>query len=131
MDKVVDHIFEYRGEGVIKDFPGNYTQLREKQDEEESRVSAVRSVKAGESVAIEQISPKKEKKPGLTFKEKREFEELTSEIGKLEQEKRLIESEISTGNLSTEELYARSIRHGEILKMLDDKEMRWLELSEK
>jgi ABC transport system ATP-binding/permease protein len=131
MDKVVDHIFEYKGEGVIKDFPGNYTQLREKQDEEERQASSVRSAKASEPIAFQEKSVRKEKKPGLTFKEKKEFGELTSDIEKLECEKSLIESEISTGNLSTEELYMRSIRHGEIIKMLDDKEMRWLELSEK
>ena len=76
-------------------------------------------------------SAQKEKKPGLTFKEKREFEELTSEIEMLEKEKAFIETEISTGNLSTEDLYSKSKRHGEIIKILDDKEMRWLELSEK
>jgi ATP-binding cassette subfamily F protein uup len=131
MDKVVDHIFEYKGDGVIKDFPGNYTQLREKQYEEEKQASPVRSVKVPEPAAIQGKTVRKEKKPGLTFKEKKEFEELTSEIGKLEQEKLLIESEISTGNLRTDDLYMRSGRHGEILKLLDDKEMRWLELSEK
>jgi ATP-binding cassette subfamily F protein uup len=131
MDKVVDHIFEYKGEGVIKDFPGNYTQLRDKQDEEEKRVTAVRSLKSQDVVMPQAKSAQKERKPGLTFREKREFEELTSEIEMLEQEKAFIETEISGGNLSTEDLYSRSIRHGEIIKVLDDKEMRWLELSEK
>jgi ABC transport system ATP-binding/permease protein len=131
MDKVVDHIFEYKGEGIIKDFPGNYTQLRDKQDEEEKQVSAVRAIK-GRYPGVSPGKPaQKDKKPGLTFKEKREFEVLTSEIEKLEQEKGLIETEISKGNLSTEDLYLKSHRHGEILKLLDDKEMRWLDLSEK
>ena len=131
MDKVVDHIFEYKGEGVIKDFPGNYTQLRDYQDEEEKRINAVRSLKVQDAVLPQAKSVQKERKPGLTFREKREFEELTSEIEMLEQEKTFIETEISRGNLSTEDLYSKSKRHGEIIKVLDDKEMRWLELSEK
>ena len=131
MDKVVDHIFEYKGEGVIKDFPGNYTQLRDKQDERDKQLPAVRAIKSQDTAIPKGISGRKEKKPGLTFNEKREFETLTAEIEVLEIEKSLIESEISTGNLNTEDLYTRSTRHGEILKILDDKEMRWLELSEK
>jgi ATP-binding cassette subfamily F protein uup len=131
MDKVVDHIFEYKGEGVIKDFPGNYTQLRDKQDEEEKQVSSVRAMKSQDTVMPQAKPAQKEKKTGLTFREKREFEELTSEIEMLEQEKAFIETEISKGNLSTEDLYSKSKRHGEIIKVLDDKEMRWLELSEK
>jgi ATP-binding cassette subfamily F protein uup len=131
MDKVVDHIFEYKGDGVIKDFPGNYSQLRDKQDESEKKVTAVRIAKDQTPVIIQGKSVQKEKKAGLTFKEKREFEALTTEIEMLEKEKALIETEISTGNLSTEYLYMQSKRHGEIINLLDDKEMRWLELSEK
>jgi ABC transport system ATP-binding/permease protein len=131
MDKVVDHIFEYKGDGVIKDFPGNYTQLRDKQDMEEKQDSSVRVIKSQDTVTLQEKSVHKEKKPGLTFKEKREFEVLTVEIGILEKEKRHIESEISTGNLNIEQLFLQSKRHGEIVKLLDDKEMRWLELSEK
>ena len=77
------------------------------------------------------ITLKKEKKQGLTFKEKREFEELTKEIGNLELEKNLIENEMSQGVLGNEELLSKSKRHGEIVKLLDDKELKWLELSEK
>ena len=78
-----------------------------------------------------QNQSEKEKKPGLTFKEKREFENLTAEIEKLEAEKKLIEAEMSKGILNNEELVSKSKRHGEINKLLDDKELRWLELSEK
>jgi ATP-binding cassette subfamily F protein uup len=131
MDKVVDHIFEYKGEGVIKDFPGNYTQLRDKQDEEDKVISPVRAGKSQDSVPLAVKSAAKEKKPGLTFKEKREFELLTSEIGTLEKEKALIEAEISSGIMNAEDLFSMSRRHGEILTILDGKEMRWLELSEK
>jgi len=131
MDKVVDHIFEYKGNGVIKDFPGNYTQLREKQRETEKQIPVARSLKKPDTIASSEITVKKDKKQGLTFKEKREFELLSNEIEYLETEKRHIENEMSHGQLSNEELISKSHRHGEIVKDLDDKELRWLELSEK
>jgi ABC transport system ATP-binding/permease protein len=130
MDKVVDHIFEYKSEGVIKDFPGNYTQLREKQQETERQIPAGKPSRISNSDITADISGKKEKKSGMTFKEKREFEELSLEIQNLESEKTLIETEMSLGSLNPEDLYSKSKRHGEIMKILDDKEMRWLELSE-
>jgi len=130
MDKVVDHIFEYKGDGIIKDFPGNYTQLREKQRETETAASAIKPAKnASSDEASEPV--RKEKKQGLTFREKKEFENLTNEIEKLEAEKKHIEAEMSNGTLGNEELVAKSKRHGEINKSLDDSELRWLELSEK
>jgi ATP-binding cassette subfamily F protein uup len=131
MDKVVDHIFEYKGDGVIKDFPGNYTQLREKQKESERQPVLTKPLKNSSSDESTHTPLKKEKKQGLTFKEKREFEELTKEIGDLELEKKIIENEMSRGVLGNEELLSKSKRHGEIVKLLDDKELKWLELSEK
>jgi len=131
MDKVVDHIFEYKGEGVIKDFPGNYSQLREKQMETEGQTPFVKPSKPSDSEITSYTSGKKEKKQGLTFKEKREFESLTIEIQSLELEKSLIETEMNQGSLNPDALYLKSKRHGEIIKILDGKEMRWLELSEK
>jgi ATPase components of ABC transporters with duplicated ATPase domains len=131
MDKVVDHIFEFKGDGVIKDFPGNYTQLREKQKETEKQIAIVKPSKKSDFEESVEIQFKKEKKQGLTFKEKREFEELSNEIENLESEKKLIETEMSRGDLNNEELLSKSIRHGEIMKILDEKELRWLELSEK
>ncbi|MDO9341167.1 MAG: ABC-F family ATP-binding cassette domain-containing protein [Bacteroidales bacterium] len=131
MDKVVDHIFEYKEDGVIKDFPGNYTQLREKQLETERQVPAGKASKTLNSDIAADNSGKKEKKQGLTFKEKREFEALSIEIQSLESEKNLIENEMNKGLLNPEDYYSKSKRHGEIIKILDDKEMRWLELSEK
>jgi ATP-binding cassette subfamily F protein uup len=131
MDKVVDHIFEYKGEGVIKDFPGNYSQLREKQLETERQMPTGKTSKTSNSKISSDTSSKKEKKQGLTFKEKREFEALSIEIQSLESEKTLIETEMSQGSLNPEDLYSKSKKHGEIVKILDDKEMRWLELSEK
>lgn len=131
MDKVVDHIFEYKGEGIIKDFPGNYTQLREKQTESEKQSTSVKPAKSLNSDTLIDSAVKKEKKSGLTFKEKREFEVLSGEIESLESEKTMIEAEMSQGSLNPDELYTRSLRHGVIMKMLDEKELRWLELSEK
>jgi ATP-binding cassette subfamily F protein uup len=131
MDKVVDHIFEYKGDGIIKDFPGNYTQFREKQSEEERTTAVKRNLKAKNSASVPDVPVKKERKAGLTFKEKKEFEALSAEIEILESEKKLIEMKISDGSLSSEELYVQSKRHGEIAEMLDHKELRWLELSEK
>ncbi|HEX7494211.1 MAG TPA: ABC transporter ATP-binding protein, partial [Bacteroidales bacterium] len=131
MDKVVDHIFEYKGDGIIKDFPGNYSQLRDKQKETEKNIAINKTSKISNSVEAAEISEKKEKKRGLSFKEKREFEELPNEIERLESEKRSIENEMSTGTFSKGDLFSKSERHGEIMKILDEKELRWLELSEK
>jgi ABC transport system ATP-binding/permease protein len=131
MDKVVDHIFEYKGDGVIKDFPGNYTQLREKQKEDEKLVPVTKLSKTSVGEESSEIAVIKEKKQGPTFKEKREFEVLSDEIENLESEKKLIETEMSSGILKNEELLLKSKRHGEIMKILDEKELRWLELSEK
>lgn len=130
MDKVVDHIFEYKGDGVIKDFPGNYTQLREKQEEAE-RTESLKTTKQQEVKTTNEQVVKKERKAGLSFSEKREFETLSAEIGALETEKIRIEEEMSKGLLTADELYSKSLRHGELMKTLDEKELRWLELSEK
>jgi ATP-binding cassette subfamily F protein uup len=131
MDKVVDHIFEYKENGVIKDFPGNYTQLRDKKEEDDKQLFTAKYSKKSESVTNPAKPAEKEKRAGLSFNEKREFEQLAVEIADLESEKILLESEMNMGTLGSEELYQKSIRHGEVMKLLDDREMRWLELSEK
>lgn len=129
MDKVVDHVFEFKGEGIIRDFAGNYTQLREKQKEEEKEKS---SLTPKPLKPLAEIPARKEKKSGLTFREKKEFETLTAEIQALEAEKTKIETELSSGDTRTpEEFYELSRKHGEIIRILDEKEFRWLELSEK
>jgi ATP-binding cassette subfamily F protein uup len=103
MDKVVDHIFENKGEGIIKDFPGNYTQLRDKQLEMEKESLAVKPAKLSNTYFSDSINVKKEKKTGLTFKEKREYESLSGEIESLESEKAFIEAEMSEGSLNPDE----------------------------
>ena len=99
--------------------------------DDEKRLASVKATKNTDTVSSSEIVVKKEKKQGLTFKEKREFETLSDEIEKLEYEKKLIETEMSHGILNNEELILKSHRHGEVVKLLDEKELRWLELSEK
>jgi ATP-binding cassette subfamily F protein uup len=130
MDKVVDHIFEYKGEGVIKDFPGNYTQMRNKQEEERNIIEE--KVRKVTRASINQLdSEKRKRKQGLSFKEKHELETLENEIKELESEKKTIESEMNSGSLKPDELYLKSDRLGKLLALLDEKEMRWFDLSEK
>jgi ABC transport system ATP-binding/permease protein len=129
MDKVVDHIFEFQGDGVIKDFPGNYTQMRNKKEEE--RISEEgKTKKAANSRVRIRVPGTQERRQGLSFKEKRELETLENEISELEKEKKLIESVINSGTLKPDELYIKSERLGILLVMLDEKELRWLDLSE-
>jgi ATP-binding cassette subfamily F protein uup len=125
MDKVVDHVFEFRQGGTIRDFAGNYSQLREKLQEEEKVVEPARTQKIAEPARA------KEKKAGMTFMEKKELVQLSAEIENLEQEKKNIEDAMNSGSQTPDELYSLSVRHGEVMKHLDEKELRWLELSEK
>jgi ABC transport system ATP-binding/permease protein len=131
MDKVVDHIFEYKGDGIIKDFPGNYTQLRIKQEEDETSALQDQRIIIAPSGYSREESKKREGKQGLTFREKREIESLENEIIVLEQEKRLLEEEINRGLLNQDDLFTKSDRLGKILHQIDEKELRWLELNEK
>lgn len=125
MDKVVDHILVFKGEGEIQDFPGNYTQFREwdslqpadTSKEEKREKTPLRSYRSDE-------------KKKMSYKEKREFETLESEIAKLETEISNLEAELCSGSLSIEELTDKSILLPKLKKELDDKSMRWLELSE-
>lgn len=130
LDKVVDHIFEFRSDGTIKDFPGNYTQLRIVQEERAALADSLRS--ENEKIKISDSGkPPREKKQGLTFKEKKELESLEIEISQLESEKSAIESELNSGSLVAEILHVKSKRLNELIRLLDEKELRWLELSEK
>jgi ABC transport system ATP-binding/permease protein len=125
MDKVVDHLFVFEGDGVIRDFPGNYSIYRDHKEVE--RQQAMREAPAKEKKG----KPKQEAAKGkITYKEKVEFESLGKEIAALEEEKRVIENALSSGNTSSDEIHRMSLRIGEVLSLLDEKEMRWLELSE-
>ena len=132
MDKVVDHLLVFRGNADIKDFPGNYTQYREwkeLQDQLEKEAEAAR--RAEIAPTMEKTSrPEKEQKKKLTFKERKEFEALEVEIPLLEAEKAELETAMSSGTLSNDELLAKSERIATVIEEIDEKTMRWLELSE-
>ena len=128
LDRLVDHLLVFCGDGQVKDFIGDYSQYRQYMiDLEAERKSAARAAKPS---AVRQQSPSSPKKK-LSFKEQRELETLEKEIASLEQEKAALEEKMSGGSLPYEELQKASGRHREISEELDTKEMRWLELSEK
>ena len=132
MDKVVDHLLVFHGNADIQDFPGNYTQYRVWKEERDA-------LKKQEEAALQikkNPTPEKprrqetEAKRRLTFKERKEFEALDAEIPQLEAEKVELEQAMSSGTLSTDELLSKSQRITQLLEELDEKTMRWLELSE-
>ena len=125
MDKIVDHMFVFEGEGIIKDFPGNYSDYR---DWVEAKEKEQRVPEKKEKVA--KPKPVKDGARKLSFNEKRELTQLETEIASLEAEKKVIETAMNSGDCASEELVIKSQRHGEIRDLLDDKEMRWLELSD-
>ncbi|MBQ8543427.1 MAG: ABC-F family ATP-binding cassette domain-containing protein [Bacteroidaceae bacterium] len=129
MDKVVDHIFVFNGEGNIKDFPGNYTEYRDWRDEERATAAKTVAAQAAKSTPTKQ-NHRAEEKRKLTFKEKREYEVLETEIFELEAEKTAIEQAMSSGTLSTADLLEKSARIQQVMEIIDEKTMRWLELSE-
>lgn len=131
-DKLADHIFAFEGEGVIKDFPGNYTQYKNwKEEEEEKKNKERNALKSPYNETKKSNSPTSAPvKIRLSFKEKQEFQSLEKEIEELNAEKTLLETELSQGHLSPDELIKKSERIGQLIEILDEKEMRWLELSE-
>ena len=132
MDKVVDHLLVFKGEGEIQDFPGNYTQYREWCRLQPKTEGEGAEKKATKPTAKEQPSAtqKKEGKRKMTYKEKREYEQLTKELEQLENEQKTLEEALCSGQLSVEELTDKSKRLPEIKDEIDEKEMRWLELAE-
>ena len=137
MDKVVDHLLVFKGEGEIQDFPGNYTQYREwsrmqAKDEAEQAKPAKNGNATAESdgAGTAKRDANFENKRKMSYKEKREYEQLTQEIDALTEEQKKLEEELCSGKLSVEELTEKSKRLPEIKDELDAKEMRWLELAE-
>ena len=134
MDKVVDHLLVFRGEGVVEDFPGNYSQFREWDDERElhqARQSAGNgNAQAAPEVKESKKPPRLEQKRKMSFKEKQEFAALEQDIARLEQEKADIEATLSSGTISVQEITDLSKRLPVLTDELDEKSMRWLELSE-
>jgi len=140
MDKVVDHLLVFKGEGEIQDFPGNYTQYRDwsrlqEKDEAEKAAATAKNAGNNNTAANDGAGTAKrdanfENKRKMSYKEKREYEQLTQEIEMLTDEQKKLEEALCSGTLSVEELTEKSKRLPEIKDELDEKEMRWLELSE-
>ena len=140
MDKVVDHLLVFKGEGEIQDFPGNYTQYRDwsrlqEKDEAEKAAAAAKATASNSTSTSDGTGTAKrdanfENKRKMSYKEKREYEQLTQEIDKLTEEQKKLEEALCSGTLSVEELTEKSKRLPEIKDELDGKEMRWLELAE-
>ena len=128
MDKVVDHLMVFEGDAVIKNFPGNYSHYREWKQLEDRKVND--DIKAAKVETKTQASVKEETKTKLTYKEKQEFESLEKKIAKLEIEKAELTEKLSSGKLSSEELVEGSNRITSLMELIDEKTMRWLELSE-
>ena len=125
MDKVVDHLLVFNGQGDIRDFPGNYSDYRDWKEAKEQKEKEADKPQE-EKTARVRLNEKRK----MSFKEKREFEQLEKEIAELETEKALIEEQLCSGTLSVEELTEKSKRLPEVNDLIDDKTMRWLELSE-
>ena len=131
MDKVVDHLLVFKGEGEIQDFPGNYTQFRDFQKMKSKEEEQQKPTKNSSPTAND---PKKDyrnnTKRKMSFKEKREYEQLSDKIAQLEEEKQQLEEELCSGNLSVDELTEKSKRLPILKNELDELELRWLELAE-
>jgi ATP-binding cassette subfamily F protein uup len=126
LDKIVDHLFVFEGDTVIKDFPGNYSQFKSHYDRRKKEAS-LRSKPSFPRLEIARtVNPNK-----LSFKEKRELELLEKEITSMELEKAAIETELHSGNLSADDLTKKSERFAGLLKELESLSDRWFELSEK
>ena len=137
MDKVVDHLLVFEGDAVIRDYPGNYTRYREDdewkalqkpEDKIDSRSAESGSRKNGVAESKPVSSSAGKRKP--SFKEKKEFESLELEIQELESEKAQVEAQLGSGQLTVDEVTRISQRFAVLNELLDEKSMRWLELSE-
>jgi ATP-binding cassette subfamily F protein uup len=131
MDKLVDHLFIFEGEGMVYDFPGNYSDFRasrKMQELEEAKLQAAEKQKI--NAAQTQTKPKAPPvKTKLSFKEQKELEQLEADLETLEAEKKQLESDISSGNLKQDDLVEKSHRIGDVMKLIDTKTDRWLELN--
>jgi len=135
LDKVVDHLFVFMGDGEVKDFVGSYSEYREfilqkrREDAAAERAAALAEKKEA-TKQVEKSTPAQPAVRKLTFKEKRELEQLEADLAALEKRKSLLESELNSGTLQVAELTEKSIEIQQVISEIDQKEMRWLELSE-
>ena len=132
MDRLVDHLLVLEGEGLVRDFPGNYSQYRDWQKDNEADAPFPNEEPAAKAAAAAPAAPQTQApaKRQLSYKEKREFESLEKDIAALTAEKQSITAKLNSGSAPFDELQQMSIRIGELSQLLDDKELRWLELSE-
>nr|WP_314496485.1 ABC-F family ATP-binding cassette domain-containing protein [uncultured Prevotella sp.] len=131
MDKVVDHLLVFKGEGEIQDFPGNYTQFRDFQKMKSKEEEQQKPTKSSNTTANEAKKDyRNNTKRKMSFKEKREYELLSDKIAQLEEEKQQLEEELCSGNLSVDELTEKSKRLPILKEELDELELRWLELAD-
>ncbi|MEI8004909.1 MAG: ABC-F family ATP-binding cassette domain-containing protein [Bacteroidota bacterium] len=129
LDKIVDHLFVFEGNTVVKDFPGNYTQFRTHADARKRQAALAKASALKEAAPSSAVI--KSKKPGLSYKEKTEFEALEKEIAELETEKQELEAALGSGMLDQQELKGKSERFSQLIAEIDSKTERWMELSEK
>lgn len=125
MDKVVDHLLVFKGNGIVKDFPGNYTQYREW-----SSLKSKEDVDKPQKEHRPNVRQRTEQRQRMTYKERMEFAQLEKEIASLEEEQKQLEEQLCSGTLSVDELTEKSKRLPQLKEELDAKELRWLELSE-
>lgn len=139
MDKVVDHLLVFNGQGDIRDFPGNYTQYRawkevKEQAEKEAQKEQAKKERYQKDTAPVEVSESEKMRTNrarkMSYKEKREFEQLTQELEDMQAEKAKLEEALASGTLSVDEITTSSVRLNEINEQLDEKEMRWLELDD-
>lgn len=130
IDKIVDHVFAFEGDGAIRDFPGNYTQYADKREEEERLARSAERAAAPAPAPKPRATQEAPKPRRLSFKEQQELRQLEADIDALTAERATLEADLSSGSLTPDRLMAASRRHGEITALLDEKETRWLELSD-
>ena len=132
LDKIADHLFVFEGDGIVKDFVGSYSGYREYIKEREKEKRAAERAKMQKEVQKKeyQDNPQQPKRKKLSYKEQRELEQLEKDLETLGMEKAELEEKLSGGELQGEELQKASVRIGEVLELLDEKELRWLELND-
>ena len=131
LDSIVDHLFVMEGQGVIRDFPGNYSDYREYLKEQRAlKAEEQRATAAAAPTPAEQRRPAQQRPAKMSFKERKEFEALTAEIDSLTAEKKALDALFASGE-TIADIAEKSARYDELSALLDEKEMRWLELSEK
>ena len=124
MDNIVDHIFVFREKGEVKDFPGTYTQYRDK------IISSFTGEKTAKSGKKGKEKPRSKKKNSVSYQQKQEYQKLEKEIEELEEEKKSLEEQMNSGDLDNDRIVEKSNRLGEVMRLIDEKTDRWIELSE-